>query len=442
MSQLIDQSLRIEVAHSLEALKPLAAQVRELNRAARRPSPFHTVEYIEVFLAHDEFAMPSAKPLVLLAFDGDRLAGFLALRRRPDRVFGLTRFKLELLVPHDSERPTLVARPEDEARCAMAFYKYLAFREPGWSALELIEQDNASALKACSWWLAEHGFVVRQFPTNPNATIRLNGGFERWFADLGPLHSKLSRLVRPLTKGGALEFWSCVDRAAAVPLLGLYVDLEGRSWKRQARAGISRHPRRIELFKQMVTFDQEVTPLFQFVVVDGLPLAAALCLLFEGVCYQMEVVFDEAARSLSPGNVLLALSVRDVAARGCTAYDMLGNFAYHKARFGAAITETHSVQVFRRHSVHALRSFAGALKRRLVGTALQQAQADHNLSKPKTEAKVIADAQQRREAKERTRACLQTLNHQGVRIDRLDEDAIAAALKPPAAVPDERTQTA
>ena len=41
-----------------------------------------------------------------------------------------------------------MARAEDEAACAAAFYRRLRERERGWSMLELTSQDAASAFHA------------------------------------------------------------------------------------------------------------------------------------------------------------------------------------------------------------------------------------------------------------------------------------------------------
>src|SRR5512143_3502045 len=111
-----DESLRVEPFDSLPS-PTWAPVIAELNLLSRRPSPFQTLEYFATHLAHDEFDLPDARPRFLVAFDGERPIGVLPLRDRRERLLGLRRTRLELLTTHDADRPTVIARAEDEQRC-------------------------------------------------------------------------------------------------------------------------------------------------------------------------------------------------------------------------------------------------------------------------------------------------------------------------------------
>jgi hypothetical protein len=339
-----------------------------------------------------------------------------------------TATRIEFLTTHDMERPALVARPEDELRCAEAFYEFLVEREPGWTFLQLVEQDATSPLAAAAQAL-DSRFHVRHFPNNPNATLELDCGFERWFAGLRSMRKNVKEGVRDLFKKGEVEFLACEGRTAAREQLELYVGLEKRSWKVAAGAGISRHPERVELFRAMLGDDQAATPLFHWLLVDGLPIAASLALLFHRTVYGMELAFDSEWRTCSPGNVLVALLVRDAAARGARALNMLGNFAYHKAHWNARVTETAAVQVFRRFSLHHARAVAGDLKRRLVGgDEAAQAAPESKTSKPR-QAEATVDPVLRDHARRRGREVFAALEASGAPPSRVRGAALQAAFK-------------
>jgi CelD/BcsL family acetyltransferase involved in cellulose biosynthesis len=383
---------RIAAIRDVRELSPWRAAIDALNLASRRVSPFHTTEYLDAFLANDEFAVPGTEPLLLLALEGDRLVGFLPLRRRPDRVLGQRRTCLEFLTTHDTERPTLLARPEDERRCAEAFLRHVVEAEPRWTFLELMEQEEGSPLAEAAGALDPGRFYVRRFPNNPNATVLFpEGGLEAWFRTLGNFRTSMARRVRALLEKGNAEFLSCASRAAAPALLELYLDLEARSWKSVGRAGISRHPTRVELFRSMLQLGCAESPLFHWVLLDGLPIAGMLSLSFAGTVYQMELAYDEGFSELSAGNVLFLLAVRDAMSRGARAYNLLTNFAYHKSRWRAAITDTHAVQVYRRGSLHYAKARGGELRRRFLGTGPSQRHTEFNLSKPDGAAGGAAD---------------------------------------------------
>jgi CelD/BcsL family acetyltransferase involved in cellulose biosynthesis len=373
----------VEAFGALADLAPWRGDLARLARASRRPSPFTTPEYLAAYLAHEERVHAGSEPLLLLAFAGPAPVGFLALRRRPERILGLPCTRLEFLTTRDSDRPAVVALPEDERACAEAFYRHLATREAGWSTLELAEQDEASGLVAAASVLPRGRFLVRRYPNNPNGTVVLGPqGFGPWFQGLtGEQRSKVTRRARALLGPGDVELMVSDDRRALPELLDLYLDIEARSWKVVARAGISRHPERIAFFRSLMAAHQPASPVFLFLVRDGLPIAGFLTLSFERCVYGLEMAFDEAESELSPGNVLMLLAIRDAAARGGQAFNMLGNFEYHKARWGAAVTETSAVQVFRRGSPPHLKALAGALRRRVLGTGPTQRDVEYNLSR-------------------------------------------------------------
>lgn len=393
--------LRVTAHRTLDALAPSRDALDALVLSSRRPSPFHTVAYLAAFLADDEYEPADSQPLFLVARDGERLVGFLALRRRTDRGFG-RRKRVELLTTHDTSHPGLVARPEDEARCAAAFIDHLQRRERGWSFLELREQDAASPLATLPG-LDRRRYVTRTIRNNPGTVIELAGdSYDDWLARIRTSHwRRFCRRVRALLDAGQVEFVACEGRAPASGMLDLYLELEAHSWKVAAHAGIARHPRRIALFRRMLQLETCDPPLFHFVLLDGVPVAALLALRHGGVAYGMETAFDEGCGRLAPGNLLFLLAVRDVIERRVHALDLLSNYAYYKAQWGATITDTVAVQAYRRFSRYHLRATIGDLRRRLFGAALQQNEATRNLARadepaeeaePGGRAPVLADA--------------------------------------------------
>ena len=423
---------RVEVFRSVEAMAPWYADVARLNLACRRPSPFQTPEYLAAYQANDEQARPGEAPLLLLAFAGDEPRGFLALRRRPDRVAGLPATRLDLFTLHDADRPGLVAHPDDERACAAAMLRHLAEREPGWTFLELAEQDAASPLVAAQEHLPAGRFYVRRFPNNPNGTVELPEGFEPWFRGLnGEQRSKVTRRARALLGPGDVELVVGREGPAAGALLDAYLDVERRSWKARVAAGISRHPQRVAFFRSLLAAGQPAVPTFLFLVRDGLPIAGFLTLAFHGTVYGLEMAFDEAEAALSPGNVLMLLAIREAAARGAGAFNMLGNFEYHKARWKAAVTETDAVQVYRRFGPHHLRAVAGEWRRRLLGRGTTQRDVEYNLTRqhaPAAPADAASPHVDREASRTAALAILERLARGEAAVERVSGAALAALL--------------
>jgi hypothetical protein len=422
---------RVVAYGSLAEVAPLAPRLDALNLASRRPSPFDTFAYIEAFAAHDEFAAPGQRLLFLVAFDGDAPVGFLPLRRVPQRVWGIRSDAIQLLMTHDHDRPRTVARPEDEARCAAAFYRYLFEVERGWSVLVLTEQDAASALRAPPPGLDLRHHYRREFPTNPNGTIELPyhslGEYLRTFSKTHRRNAE--RWVRRLMEAGALEVVSSADPRALPGLLELYLDLERRSWKAGVGGHIGRHPERVAFFRQLLEPGRPLQVAIRLLLLDGVPIAGFVSGAFGDGLYGLEIAFDEGYRELSPGNAVLLFALQDAIEKRYRFVNMLGNYAYYKSRWHATITETSAVQVFRKGTVVHVKALAGELRRRLR-PPVSQHEVGFNLARPDAEAEPAAGAAapERGAERERARVVLAAMAASGATVTRLAGAALARSL--------------
>jgi len=436
-----EPALRVEAYRSLTELSPLAAALDELNRISRRPSPFDSLAFLEALLTHDEYARAGQSMLFLIAFDGATPVGWLALRKVSERLLGWPYRSIQCLVTHDTDRPRILARPEDEARCADAFYRYLFETERGWSALLLQEQDEASALNHPPAQLLR-GHYLRRFPNNPNGTIELPfHSFDEYFDTFGRLHRKnLSRSVRKLAAAGELDFIASRDPAALPGLFELYLDLERRSWKSRIQGHVGRDLQRVGLFRTLLEPGQPLEMEISLLRLDGVPIAGSLCGAFGGGLYALEIAFDEGYRRHSPGNALLVLLIRDAIARGHRFINLLGNYAHFKARWHATLTETHAVQIYRRGSLVHLKALAGELLRWLRPPVMQR-ELSYNPARREAQDAVEperpeASVPERGGARSLAEQVLHRLEEAGAQVARLRGDALGQQL--PFPLPGER----
>jgi CelD/BcsL family acetyltransferase involved in cellulose biosynthesis len=354
----------VEACRSLEALRPHGPALDALNLASRRPSPFETLEYLEAFLGHDEHAVAGQAPLVLLLQDAGVTIGWVALRVLRERVLGRPSSRITFLTTHDVDRPSLVCRPEDEGRCAEAAWRHLLERE-GADAIELMAQDERAALLPSG--RAFPGWRVRTFDSIPNSTIPIPATTPAdWFRALGKKHrTNVGRLGRRLLAAGRVELLTARHPDDLDAFLDLYLDVERRSWKGAAAAGIGRDPVRVALFRSQCRPGRAVAPVIHLVTLDGVPLAAMFGVEFAGSLYAREITFDEGYADLAPGHLLMLLAVGDAMARGLSAVNLLGYFGYYKGRWGAVVTPTRGIQLLRRWSPPWAAAWLQAVARRL-----------------------------------------------------------------------------
>ncbi len=330
-----------------------------------------------------------------------------------------------------------MARAEDETLVSEAFYRHLLRHERFWSFLELQMQDEASALSRPPP-LNRLRYHLRRYENMPNTTVPLPATFAEYFGALqSTQRHNMARLGRRLMGAGNVEVLGASEPAARRPLLELYLDLERRSWKEAAHAGIRRHPKRLDFFRALCEPEQPMGLGVDLVLLDGLPIAGLVSGAFGDGLYGLEMAFDSDYEDLAPGHLLALMSARRGIEGGFRSLNFNGNYSYYKAKLGGVVTPTQAVQVFRVGSAPWLKARLGDL-RRWVKPAEEKAQgfnpdrrkvegngtAEPGEAKPK-EPRVRPD---RREERELARLTLETLEREGVPTVRLSGDELVHAL--------------
>lgn len=426
--------ITVKTFRSLRELDALQSSIEALNLESRRPCAFSTLSYLEAFLAHDEFGATERELLFLTVFEGDRLIGYLPLRKHGMRSLGwLPWVRIGVLISHDTDRPHVIARPHDEARCAQALYRHLLDHERGWSLVELGFQDAPSALldvppvNPLRYW-------ARRFDSMPISTMAVAwGSVPEYLAALTTSQRKnLTRALRRTLGAGRIEAVSSSDPSAVKLLLELYLSIERRSWKQAARVGIGRDPRRVAFFKALTQPRQPMQLAVHLLMLDDLPVSGAVTGAFDGVLHGLEVCFDQDYEDLSCGHVGTLLSIRYAIATGIHEFNMNGNYAYNKALFGGVATSTSAVQLYRVGGLPWLKAQAGLLKRRLrppVATPptfnpKRRAHEQHAEVRPVHQA-----------LRQEARATFAQLEADGAKLERLAGAALELALLPKGSTP-------
>ena len=373
-------ALEVQCLRSLEEAAPLEGELDALNLASRRPSPYNALRYLRAFTAHDDLDRSEYQVLFLVGRQDGRLVGYLPLRRRRERVGPLSFRRVESLCTHDTDRPQVVARREDEARCAEAFRRHLLQVERGFSLLEFRQQDAESPLLTPEG--LHDGVWVRWFPSWTNSTIPLPAGLDAWWkARSANYRSSVGRNVRRLLASGRAEYVCCRDPRATPRLLDLYFAMEAASWKAHSRIAVGQKPRRVALYRSLCDPALGCAPAFHLVLLDGRLIAALFSLELQGVTYWHELAYVEGAENLGPGNLLLLMALRDAMGRGLGAVNFLLGLAYYKERWGAVVTPTWLAQNLRVGSLPFWKALAGSLRRRVAPRPAVQAQADYNVER-------------------------------------------------------------
>jgi hypothetical protein len=357
--------------HTLEEIETLREQINALNLASARPDPFSTFEFYENHLRNEERfpGRDGLRPWFLVAFTAGRLVAYLALKQVAHRVMGLRTPRIDWLTAHTADRPHLVAGPGYAKEVSEAFYAYLLKRKQEWSLLEFQQQDEASPLFPPSAAVDLKGCRVRQWPNMENGTIAVRWDtLQEYFRAFSKkFRSNISRQIRTLLSAGEVEFLMSSDPATTPYLFELYRVIEPRSWKSKADAAIGRDSMWIEYYKGLLDARQPMRVSIHVLLLDGMPIAGLINGSFEKGLYALHIVYDQGLSRLAPGVAVLLMGMRHAINGRYAFFDLLWGFGYYKTRWLAEMTETRSVQIYRRGGTFFWQRMLGDLKRRMLG---------------------------------------------------------------------------
>jgi hypothetical protein len=369
--------LTVSAVDGVAAIERLSPEIDRLNLATARPNPFSSAAFLHCYALRSEYHTPGREERLLLVREGERLVGCVPMRRSIDRFgpsagpVGLQGIRLQFLAPWDTEQPGVLSAPEDEERVARAVIRHLCDDDRGWGMLELVGQRPGGVLHRSAHAASDHRFRVRDIAVEPYTEIPLTWpDLASYFKSLNKkMRSNVSRQARRLYASGEPELILARGAAAASAWFEAYCDLDGRSWKSGTASSISRHPRRVRFYREIVAGRGGLDPSFIGVLLDGV-LLAGLIVGANGTAsprhhgaWCLEMAYDRTRADLGPGQLLLLLAVGEALERGDKYLNFMQNFAYYKHRWGAEPIDVVNVQLIRRLSLHNGRASAGELRR-------------------------------------------------------------------------------
>lgn len=368
--------ISIRCVHRLSEADAYRGSINALNLASARPDPFSTFEFYAHYLRHAR-AFPGGEGLrlwLLLAFGGDELVGYLALKQGSHRIFGIRASRLDLLTAYVADRPHLVTRPGDAQRVGTAMYAYLLGRSSEWSQLEFAQQDAASALLPPPPEATRGAFRFRQWPNMAVGIIPV-----RWdspaayFAALSKkARSNVSRQMRALLAAGDVQLLSSSTTQASEALFELYRCIEPHSWKAHADAAIGRNRQSVDFYCGLISDAQPMNLLIQVLVLDGVPIAGLVSAAFGKGLYALHIVYDERHAHLGPGSAIFWLGMRLAIEGGYEFVNLLWGSGHYKSRWLAEMREVQSLQIYRVGTPFYWRRSLGDLWRRVRGKSAVQ----------------------------------------------------------------------
>ncbi len=363
--------IEVRCLHDLRDAEPFRDAMHALNLASARPDPFATFEFYANHLRNGIPNPATVQLWLLLAFSEDRLVGYLALKLRRLRVFGLPAAKLELLTAFKADRPHLIVAGEARAAVQAAIYDYIFGRRREWSLLEFAQQDAASTLLPLPAQATSDGYACQQWPNLENGSIavRWDSSTAYFSALSGKFRRSVSRQMRTLLAAGDVQLLTSAEPETLPPLLELYRSIEAHSWKARTDVAFEGVDQRIEFYRELMEPGQPMRITIHVLLLDGMPIAGLITGVFAGGLYALQMAYDDRYGRLAPGSALMLMGMRLAIEGGYRFLNLLQGFGYYKTRWLAHMTGTQSLQIYRTGSLFYWRRVLGDARRRWFGAA-------------------------------------------------------------------------
>lgn len=316
--------MSVTVHLELGEIGALAPAWHELLAADPSASVFQTPEYAHVWW--EEFGALRALALLEIR-DGDRLIGIAPLSMEPD---GSVHFVGD---PSISDYLAPVSRAEDRDAIAAVIVEQAV-------ALDGFTRLSLSGLPADSGWpealaaaAKSAGLAPAEEDEDVCPVVRVDEGYDAYLASLsGKQRHEIRRKARRLDDSAAVGFRSATDETLDADL-DAFFDLHRSA---DGPKGKFMHDDMEAYFRRLAhTMHRAGRLRLTIVDMDGAP-AAMLYGFSDGKRWELyNSAYDFGKRSLSPGMVLVAETIRLAAEEGCAVFDFLRGAEDYKYRFGA-----------------------------------------------------------------------------------------------------------
>jgi CelD/BcsL family acetyltransferase involved in cellulose biosynthesis len=266
-----------------------------------------------------------------------------------------TAFRLRVLepigMPDDINRPRLGIGPFDLS-ALHAGLQALWNRPVEWDGLRIDEKtlpdDEVSVLREAA---KSRAATIRCVPFHPCPFLTLPVSWNVYLAERGTrLAKNLRSSRRAIEARGALSSEQFDDAAGVVRAYDVLVELHRRSWKHDAKIGLSQSEHYQTFYRDFVVRMAQLGRARAWILsCDGVTVAATLAFHDKATYYSTQIAHDQAFAKASPGTLLESIELEKLISEGrFQTYDFLGGALNNKRRWTDSALQTHRAWLIRR----------------------------------------------------------------------------------------------
>jgi CelD/BcsL family acetyltransferase involved in cellulose biosynthesis len=286
---------------------------------------FSTWEWLSIWWKH--FGN-NRRLLILVAEEGNRIAGIAPLMYSVHKMFGLRQGRIEFVGTRDSDYCDFILA-EKAGECIELFIKYLK-RAEKWDCIELTDiSENAECLPHL------RKFSKDLKPIHRCLYTPLPESYKKFMIRLGRKHRKnITRMSRRLEEAFKVEFISYSKPQSFYEGMQYLFDLHQKRWKSRGFPGIFVDERARAFNLDIAKSFSERKWLCLFLMkLSGKPVSAAYGFKYQSRFYEYITGLDPMYSKYSIGNLLRAHIISQLIQEGLFEFDFMRGAEEYKDRW-------------------------------------------------------------------------------------------------------------
>jgi CelD/BcsL family acetyltransferase involved in cellulose biosynthesis len=375
-----------------ELVDQIATDWRRLCDESGDEEVFYRPEWAQAYLQAFE---PKADVVMISAWAGERLRGFLPLVRRRTFVSGFPVVTLTVPANVHSLRASLTVCSGAEGQAALLALWQATKELPRWDLIDVANVVEGNGLDRLVALAAADGYLTARKRTSQTLYLPIDASASSasdkaaqppWLAGTRPkFRSHLRRARRQLEEQGTLELKHYGE--ADPEALQKFYALEASGWKGAEGTAIQCDPRTRQFYDRVAQAAARDGYLsLDFLQLNGKPIAGHFGFNLRGRYFLAKAGYDEAFRRHGPGQLLVNEILGETPQRGLYEFDFVGPATWDESRWATARRTNYRVFIFRKNLygalLHAVRISARDAARALLGRQEDESAAIELKSKP------------------------------------------------------------
>jgi len=343
--------MNIQLVQDFDSFVALRTAWNKLLSRSSADTIFLTWEWLVSWW--ESYAAKNELHIIAVREDNGELVGILPLYRQMRSWFFYRPIRSLRFIGDgswDSDYLDAILLSGREAEVLNCVWKWLDSKRASWDLLELVSIPETSP---CYAWLkckAEDTQIISRSENIPCLVIELPESWDDYLASLKPrFRTKVRSTLREIHAQHEVRFKRVETQTDLQSRLEILYDLHAKRWESKGAEGVFRKKEKRHFYETFAArFLSQGWLAFDFLELDGNPVACQMCFKYRGTQFLLQEGFDPEFSVESVGIALRTMVLKKAIDEGVRRYDFLAGGGRHKTQWCASAKNCRTIYLGRR----------------------------------------------------------------------------------------------